>query len=82
MHITDMVTLIDHSTAATLLDFVDDFKRAGRGVVTIVGLDKLKARSHAQSAMRISAPVWAQERAEALARISLTAASPEVDPIA
>jgi carbonic anhydrase len=82
MHITDLVTLIDHSTAATLLDFVDDFKRAGRGVVTIVGLDRLKARSHAESAMRISAPVWAQERAEALARISLTSASPEVDPIA
>ena len=58
-----------------LLDFVENFKRAGRGVVTIVGLDKLRARSHADASMRISAPIWAQERSQALtalARISLT----------
>ena len=40
MHITDLVTMIDHTTATALLDFVESFKRAGRGVVTITGLDK------------------------------------------
>ena len=64
LHITDLVTLIDHTTATTLLEFVDNFKRTGRGIATIVGLDKLRARSHAEASMRISAPVLAQERAE------------------
>ena len=32
LHVTDLVTLIDHTTAATLLDFVEDFKRTGRGI--------------------------------------------------
>ena len=85
MHVTDLVTLIDHTTATLLLDFVENFKRAGRGVVTITGLDKLRARSHAEAAMRVSAPVWAQERAEALtalARINLTHIEPEApDPL-
>ena len=86
MHITDLVTLIDHTTATMLLEFAENFRRAGRGVVTVNGLDKLRARSHADAAMRISAPVWAQERAEALtalARISLTFAEPQApDPLA
>ena len=75
LHITDLVTLIDHTTATMLLEFVDNFKRTGRGIATIVGLDRLRARSHAEASMRISAPVLAQERAaalESLARISLT----------
>ena len=42
MHITDLVTLIDHTTATILLDFVDNFKRTGQGIATIVGLDKLR----------------------------------------
>jgi carbonic anhydrase len=86
MHITDMVTLIDHTTAALLHEFVENFKEAGRGVVTITGLETLRARSHAEAAMRISAPVWAQERAEALtalARTRLKHVEPEpVDPLA
>ncbi len=84
LHVTDLVTLIDHTTASILLEFVEDFKRSGQGIATIVGLDKLKARSHAGAAMRVSAPVLAQERADALtelARISMTLATPEVDPI-
>ena len=55
IHITDLVTLIDHTTATILLDFVDNFKRTGRGVATIVGLDNLRARSHAEASMRVSA---------------------------
>ena len=86
MHITDLVTLVDHTTAALLLEFVENFKGGGRGIVTITGLDTLRARSRAEAAMRISAPVWAQERAEALTavgRIRLTHVEPEpVDPLA
>jgi carbonic anhydrase len=84
LHITDLVTLVDHTTATVLLDFVDDFKRTGRGIARIVGLDKLRARSHAEAAMRVSNPVLAHERAEALldlAQFSLTDVSPEVDSI-
>jgi MFS superfamily sulfate permease-like transporter len=84
MHVTDMVTLIDHTTAVTLLEFVHDFKQTGRGIATIVGLDKMRARSHAEASMRVSAPIRAQERAlalTALAKVSLTYVSPEVDPI-
>ena len=62
MHITDLVTLIDHTTATILLEFVDNFKRTGRGIATIVGLDKLRARSHAEASMRVSAAILAQER--------------------
>jgi carbonic anhydrase len=57
MHVTDLVTLSDHTTASMLLEFADDFKRAGRGVVTIIGLDKLRARSHSDASMRIGAPI-------------------------
>jgi carbonic anhydrase len=79
LHITDLVTLIDHTAAATVLEFVDSFNRTGRGDVTIIGLDKLRARSHAEACMRVSAPISAQERADALAglaRISLTHPGP------
>ena len=86
LHITDLVTLIDHTTAATLLDFVEDFKRTGRGIAQIVGLDRLHGRSHANSCLRVAAPVLARELSEAqfaLARVSLTLPSPEVpDPVA
>jgi carbonic anhydrase len=84
LHVTDLVTLIDHTAATALFEFVDTFKRTGRGIATIVGLDKLRARSHAEASMRISAPVLAEERAEALlalARVSLAHVTPEVDPI-
>ena len=84
MHVTDLVTIIDHTTASTLLEFADNFNRTGRGIATIVGLEKLQARSHAEASMRISAPVLAEERAAALmalARISMSDVSPEIDPI-
>ncbi len=86
LHITDLVTLIDHTAATTVLEFVDGFKRTGRGFVTIIGLDKLKALSHADACMRVSAPILAHERAEALtalARLSVTDKSSEaLDPAA
>ncbi len=81
MHITDMVTLIDHTTASILLEFVENFKHSGRGIATIVGLDKLRTRSHSHAAMRISQPVLAKERSAAmteLARIGLMSDGREV----
>jgi hypothetical protein len=50
---TGAMTLIDNTTATLDVDCVENFKRAGRGVLTIAGLDKLRARTHAEAAMRV-----------------------------
>jgi MFS superfamily sulfate permease-like transporter len=85
LHVTELVTMIDHTTATTLLEFVDGFKRSGRGIAQIVGLERLRGRSHAETALRVSAPILAQERADAmteLARLSLvTPSSESLDPV-
>ena len=31
LHVTDLVTMIDHTTTTTLLEFVEEFERSGRG---------------------------------------------------
>lgn len=86
LHITDLVTLVDHTAASTLLNFVENFQRNGRGVAQVIGLDRLKGKSHAEAGLRVSAPVLAQDRARALSelsRLSLTTTSPEIpDPVA
>jgi hypothetical protein len=86
LHVTELVTLIDHTAASVLLNFVENFQRSGRGIAEIVGLDRLRGHSHAPSCLRISPPVLARERAEALtelARISLSQVSLEApDPVA
>jgi MFS superfamily sulfate permease-like transporter len=86
LHVTDLVTLIDHTTAAALLDFVEDFKHTGRGIARIIGLDRLRAHSHAASSLRVNSPVLAGELAQArtsLARLSLIATDPRTpDPVA
>jgi hypothetical protein len=76
-----MTLAIRSSVASHSVDrAIEHFKRTGRGIAAIVGLDRLSARSHAETAMRIGAPVLADERAaalESLARISLTYTSPD-----
>jgi carbonic anhydrase len=75
LHVTELVTMIDHTTTTTLFDFVEDFKRSGRGIVQIFGLERMRPQSHAHSCMRVSPPISARERAEALqalARLNLT----------
>jgi len=75
LHVTDLVTLIDHTTSTTLIEFVDDFKRSGRGIVEILGLERLRPRSHDESCMRVSPPILSEERAVAfqlMARLSMT----------
>jgi carbonic anhydrase len=81
-HVTDLVTLIDHTATSTLFDFVEEFKRSGRGVVEILGLERLRQRSSLDTCMRTASPVLSQERAAAyqsMAHLSLTleAAEPE-----
>jgi MFS superfamily sulfate permease-like transporter len=75
LHVTDLVTFIDHTAASLLLNFVEDFKREGFGVTRIIGLDRLAKRSHHVAGMRINQPIPAEERARAmseLARLSLS----------
>ncbi|MDR3636337.1 MAG: SulP family inorganic anion transporter [Isosphaeraceae bacterium] len=77
-HVTDLVTLVDHTTTTTLLEFIEDFKASGRGVAKILGLERLNARSHDRRCMRTSPPILAEERSKALqamSRLSLTAES-------
>ena len=81
LHVTELVTLIDHTAASTLRDFTENFQRAGRGIVRIAGLDQLRGRSNDELCLRVSAPVLARERTEALAelaRLSLTDVNREV----
>jgi len=81
-HVTDLVTLVDHTTTTTLFDFAEDFKRSGRGVARILGLERLRPRSENQLCMRMGPLILAQERAQALqelARLSLT--SDDLQPI-
>ncbi len=86
LHVTELVTLIDHTAASTLRDFTENFERAGRGIVRIAGLDQLRGRSNDELCLRVSAPVLAEERTEALAelaRLSLTNVNREVpNPVA
>ncbi len=70
IHVTDMVTLMDHTATTMLLDFVEEFERSGRGVASIVGLDKLRARSGSKASMRIGEPILARERSEVLAGLA------------
>jgi MFS superfamily sulfate permease-like transporter len=81
LHVTDLVTLIDHTAVSALLDFVDDFRRTGRGIAQIIGLDRLQTHSHSETALRVSAPILAQERASALTeltRLSMTRVSTDL----
>jgi carbonic anhydrase len=56
LHLSDHVTLIDHTSCENLLHYADEFERSGRGHVEIVGLDRMRMRSHAANCMRVSAP--------------------------
>lgn len=71
LHITDLVTLLDHTATATLFEFIEEFKRSGRGVAQILGLERLRPRSHDLTCMRTSPPVQAEERAQALREIAV-----------
>ena len=82
LHMTDRVTLIDHTSCSTLIHFVEEFERSGRGVVKVLGLDRMFARSHYPAAMRFGPPgatpdVDHAAAAADLASVSLTHAAPQ-----
>jgi carbonic anhydrase len=84
LHVTDLVTLIDHTMSDLLQYFVEERERSGEGRVRILGLERMRMRSRDASCMRVAAPVLAPEREaalQALARVSLTAVAPEADPV-
>jgi MFS superfamily sulfate permease-like transporter len=85
LHITDLVPLIDHTAASALIEFVENFRRSGRGIARIVGLDRLRSRSREESSLRLAAPILARDRDEALAelaRLSMVRVGPEaLDPV-
>lgn len=86
LHVTGLVTLVDHTAASTLHSFAENFQRSGRGVARITGLDRLHGRSHARDCLRVAAPVLGQERTRALnelARLSQAIPDPDrTDPVA
>lgn len=57
LHITDGVALIDHTSCESLLHFVEEYERNGRGRVEVVGLDRMRAFSDAPSGMRLGRPI-------------------------
>ena len=61
LHMNEGVTLIDHTSCDALIHFADEFRRNGRGEVDIIGLDRMVARSHYPSSMRLGPPVPAGE---------------------
>jgi hypothetical protein len=71
LHVTDLVTLIDHTATTTLFEFVEDFKRSGRGVAEVLGLERLRPRSNDLRCMRTSPPILAHERDKALQAMAL-----------
>lgn len=70
LHVTDLVTIVDHTTATALLEFVEHFAESGRGVATIIGLDRLKSKSGYHASMRIGRPLHSARRNEAIVEIS------------
>lgn len=80
LHVSELVMLIDHTAASTLLTFVENFQSNGQGVARIVGLDRLEKRSHAEAGLRVSPPILGSERSRALSelsRLSLSCTSPD-----
>jgi hypothetical protein len=70
LHVTDLVTIVDHTTATALLEFVEHFAESGRGVATIIGLDRLKSKSGYHASMRVGRPLHSARRNEAIVEIS------------
>lgn len=70
LHVTDLVTIVDHTTATALLEFVEHFAESGRGVATIIGMDRLKSKSGYHASMRIGRPLDSARRNEAIVEIA------------
>jgi MFS superfamily sulfate permease-like transporter len=53
-HMTDGVTLIDHSASASLMAFVRDYEQTGKRRIQFTGLDEMFKCSHDESCVRLS----------------------------
>jgi hypothetical protein len=52
-HVSDEVTLIDHSSSTNLMSFVHDYKQTGKGRVLFTGLDEMSICSEDETGMRL-----------------------------
>ena len=63
LHVTDGVSLIDHTTSDSLYHFVEDFEGQGTHHVRFVGFDEMRMFSHHRTCMRVSTPYSAAVKA-------------------
>ncbi len=83
LHLTEGVTLIDHTSYDNLMHFAKDFEQAGRGRVEIEGLERFRCCSDDPSGLRISRSALGPGRRAgitALARFSLGVSDPPRPP--
>lgn len=53
LHVTEEVTLIDHTSCESLLHFAEECHRSGTAQVELVGMDQMTTRSEFPSCMRL-----------------------------
>src|SRR5262249_917033 len=53
-HMTDGVTLIDHSASTSLMAFVRDYEQSGKRQIHFTGMDEMFKCSHDESCVRLS----------------------------
>ena len=53
LHLTEEVTLIDHTSCESLLHFAEECHRSGTAQVELVGMDQMATRSEFPSCMRL-----------------------------
>src|SRR5262249_39508914 len=59
LHLTRVVTLIDHTSCENLLHFREDLNKQGDTRVEILGIDTMSMRSGYPSCMRLGVPLTA-----------------------
>lgn len=53
LHITEDLTMIDHTSCENLFHFAEEHNRNGHARVEIVGLDRMRKRSAVETCMRL-----------------------------
>lgn len=59
LHLTDSVSLIDHTAYENLMHFVGEFERGGLARFEVIGLDRMRMRSEHPACIRLAYPVLA-----------------------
>lgn len=52
-HVTDQVTLIDHTSSANLTNFAHDYERSGKGQIQFTGLEEMLMCSEHETCVRL-----------------------------